>query len=138
MSTESTLELLHQYHEAWGRGDREAGIAFFAEDIVVHMGGRGRISGDYRGRDAFVSGWIDRVADYTDSWIVGGEAGEAEILLAAEDGVVLMVHEIWTRGEKSVATDRIGIYKFAGGQITECWFSDMDQAAVDAFFAEID
>lgn len=135
MSKESSLSLLHDYHAAWERGDQAAGIAFFAEDVVVHMGGNGPLAGDYRGRDAFVRGWIDRVAAYADTWEVGGQN---EILLAGDDGVLLMVHEVWTRGDRRVDTDRLGLYKFADGQIVECWFSDMNQLEVESFFADLD
>lgn len=135
MSKESSLSLLHDYHSAWERGDQEAGIAFFAEDVVVHMGGDGPLAGDYNGRDAFVKGWIGRVAAYTDTWEVGGQN---EVLLAGDDGVLLMVHEIWTKGERRVETDRLGLYKFANGQIVECWFSDMNQQEVERFFGDLD
>lgn len=134
MSTESSLSLLHDYHAAWERGDQAAGIAFFAEDVVVHMGGNGPLSGDYHGREAFAKDWIGRVAAYTDSWEVGGQN---EVLLAGDDGVLLMVHEVWTKGDRHVATDRLGLYKFADGKIVECWFSDMNQHEVESFFGDL-
>lgn len=134
MSKQSTLDLLHEYHAAWERGDQAAGIAFFAEDVVVHMGGTGPLAGDYRGRDAFATDWIGRVAAYTDSWEVGGQN---EVLLVSDDGVLLLVHEVWTKGERRVETDRLGLYKFSNGQIVEAWFSDMKQQEVEDFFGDL-
>lgn len=134
MSAESSLKLLHEYHAAWERGDQEAGISFYAKDVVVHMGGNGPLAGDYHGRDAFVGDWIDRVAAYTDSWEVAGN----DVLLVGDDGVLLMVHEVWTRGERRVTTQRLGLYKFADDEIVECWFSDMNQPEVEAFFGDLD
>ena len=133
MSAESSLELLHAYHDAWEQGDVEKGVSFYAPDVVVHMGGSSPLAGDYRGREVFVTQWIDRVAEYTDSWVVRGN----DILVAGDSGVVLMVHEYWERGVRSVETNRLGVYLFKDGMISECWFSDMDQAAVDEFFSDI-
>jgi ketosteroid isomerase-like protein len=131
MSRETALKLLHDYHDAWERGDREAGIAFFSETVVVHMGGNGPLARDYDGREDFVGNWIERVAAFTDNWEVIGN----DVLLVGDDGVLLMVHEAWTKDDRRVATNRLGLYRFAGGEIVECWFSDMNQPEVEAFFA---
>ncbi|MEZ2388139.1 nuclear transport factor 2 family protein [bacterium RCC_150] len=135
MSKESSLSLLHDYHAAWERGDQAAGIAFFAEDVTVHMGGNGPLAGEYLGRAAFENDWINRVGSYVDTWEVGGQN---EVLLVGDDGVLLMVHEVWTKGDKRVETDRLGLYKFGGGQIVECWFSDMNQIEVESFFGNLE
>jgi ketosteroid isomerase-like protein len=132
MSAESSLALLEEYHAAWERGDQEAGIAFFSDDLVVHMGGNGPLSGRYVGRE-FVDNWIGRVGAYTDKWIVGGH----DVLLAGDDGVLLLVREEWSRGGKHVATERLGLYKFANDKIVECYFSDMNQPEVEAFFGDL-
>jgi ketosteroid isomerase-like protein len=133
MSTESTLALLKEYHDAWERGDQEAGINFYADDVVVHMGGSGPLASTYHGRESFVRDWIGRVDAYTDSWEVEGN----DLLLVGEDGVLLLVQETWSRGDKKVTTKRLGSYKFAGGKIVECWFSDMNQAEVEGFFGDL-
>lgn len=133
MSVESTLALLEEYHHAWERGDQEAGIAFYDADVVVHMGGNGPLAGDYVGRDAFVNDWIGRVADYTDGWDVLGN----DLILAGDDGVLLLVHEHWTRGDRSVTTKRLGFYRFSGEKITECYFADLNQPEVEAFFGDL-
>lgn len=137
MSVERIRKLLHDYHEAWGRGDQEAGTSFYAEDMVVHMGGNGPLSGVYHGRDSFLNDWIGRVNDYVDTWTVGGEGHEDQILLIGDDGVLIMVYEVWTKGDKSVETNRLGFYHFEGDKITECYFSDMNQPEVDAFFGDL-
>ena len=133
MSTESTLALLKEYHDAWERGDQEAGINFYADDVVVHMGGNGPLANTYHGRESFVRDWIGRVDAYTDSWEVEGN----DLLLVGEDGVLLLVQETWSRGDKKVTTKRLGSYKFAGGKIVECGFSDMNQAEVEGFFGDL-
>ena len=122
MSAPSSIQTLNEYNDAWKRGDLEAGANFYAEDIVVHMGGLGPLSRDYRGREDFIENWVKRVEEYTDSWDVEGQ----EVLISGEDGVSIAVNVHWTRG------DRI-----ENGKIVESWYADSDGAAVDKFFDEI-
>ncbi len=68
---------MHAYHDAWERGDQEAGMSFYAEDLVVHMGGAGPLAGTYTSREDFNTNWIGRVADYTDIWDVLGNLNTA-------------------------------------------------------------
>ena len=134
MSIESMKKLLAEYHAAWARGDQEAGMAFYADDVLVHMGGDGPLAGDYRGKTAFVDDWIGRVNSYVDRWDFGDEG---KTLLIGEDGVLMLVHEIWGRGDESVDTKRLGFYRFEGRQIVECYFADMNQPEVEHFFRDL-
>jgi ketosteroid isomerase-like protein len=132
------LEVLREYQDAWSRGDVEAGCSYFDETLVVHMGGNHpTLSRDYHGGADFVQGWVDKVAGFADSWIVGGEAGEADVLVESDSAVVLMVREMWARGEKRVRTSRMAVYRFNNEKIVECWFNDMRQAEVDEFFSDL-
>lgn len=133
MTIDNTLRVMHAYHDAWERGDQEAGIAFYADDLIVHMGGNGPLSGIFRSRDDFITNWVGRVADYTDVWDVLGN----EDLLVGEDGVLLLVREKWGRGERSVVTERLGHYRVEGDKIVECRFADMNQPEVEAFFGDL-
>lgn len=131
---DEVLKTLEDYHAAWARGDVEAGISYFAEDMVVHMGGASALSGEYHSRESFVTNWVKRVEDYTDSWSFHGN----DLLMAGDDGVALMVHEQWTRGDRKVMCKRLGIYKIVDGEMPECWFTDVNAAEVDKFFDEIE
>ncbi|HZP14911.1 MAG TPA: nuclear transport factor 2 family protein, partial [Nocardioides sp.] len=86
---DEVLATLEDYHAAWSRGDVEAGISYFAENMVVHMGGGSKLSGEYTSREDFVTNWVKRVEAYTDSWTFHGN----DLLMAGDDGVALMVHE---------------------------------------------
>ena len=55
MSIENTERVMHAYHDAWERGDQEAGMSFYSEDLVVHMGGGGPLSGVFNSRDDFTT-----------------------------------------------------------------------------------
>jgi ketosteroid isomerase-like protein len=133
MTVENTERVMHGYHDAWERGDQQAGMNFYATDLVVHMGGDGPLAGVFHSRDEFVNKWINRVADYTDTWDVLGN----ETLLVGEDGVLLLVHEKWARGDRSVVTQRLGYYRVSGDKIVECRFADMNQPEVEAFFGDL-
>lgn len=133
MTIENTERVMHAYHDAWERGDQEAGMSFYADDLVVHMGGAGPLAGTYTSRDDFNTNWIGRVAAYTDTWDVLGN----DTLLVGADGVLLLVRERWARGDRSVTTERIGYYKVQGDKIVECRFADMNQPEVEAFFANL-
>ena len=39
MSKKRAKEILREYHDAWSSGDVEAGCSFYADNLVVHMGG---------------------------------------------------------------------------------------------------
>jgi ketosteroid isomerase-like protein len=130
---DEVLKTLQDYFAAWDRGDVEAGTSYFAENMVVHMGGGSELSGEYHGREDFVTNWVKRVEDYTDSWTFHGN----DLLMAGDDGVALMVHEQWTRGDRKVMCKRLAIYKIVGGEMPECWFTDVNAAEVDKFFDEI-
>jgi ketosteroid isomerase-like protein len=130
MTIESSLRLLNDYHDAWERGDRDAGLAFYADDMIVHMGGSSPLGGDYRGRESFVRDWVERVAAYTDTW----DVADQDVLLVGDDGILVLVRVIWSKGDRRVEVDRLAFYKLADGQIVESWFSDMNQAEVGAFF----
>lgn len=133
MTIENTERVMHAYHDAWERGDQEAGMDFYSPDLVVHMGGDGPLSGSFGSRAEFVDKWINRVADYTDAWDVLGN----DTLLVGSDGVLLLVHEKWTRGDRSVVTERLGHYRVSGDKIVECRFADMNQPEVEAFFGDL-
>ena len=133
MTIENTEKVMHAYHEAWERGDQTAGMSFYAPDLIVHMGGNGPLAGVYTSREDFERHWIARVAEYTDTWDVVGN----DTLLVGEDGVLLLVHEKWTRGDRSVTTERLGHYRVDGDKIVECRFADMNQPEVEAFFGDL-
>ena len=138
MAKKRAREILKAYHDAWSSGDVALGCSFYADNLVVHMGGNHAVlSRDFHGADDFIQNRVNKVADYTDTWIVGGEAGHDEVISDADEAILIMVHEIWTKGDKKVRTDRLAAYRFENEKIVECWFCDMRQAEVDAFFSGI-
>jgi len=138
MSKKRAKDILRDYHDAWSSGDVEKGCSFYADNLVVHMGGsHPALSRDFYGAKDFLENWVNKVAAYTDKWIVGGEAGHDEVIADSDDAILIMVHEIWSRRDERVRTDRLAAYRFENEKIVECWFCDMRQAEVDKFFSGI-
>jgi ketosteroid isomerase-like protein len=138
MSKKRAKDILRDYHDAWSSGDIEKGCSFYADNLVVHMGGtHPALSRDFHGAKDFLENWVNKVAAYTDNWIVGGEAGHDQVIADSDNAILIMVHEIWSRGDKRVRTDRLAAYRFENEKIVECWFCDMRQSEVDGFFAGI-
>lgn len=133
----SPLELMEAYHAAWERGDHEAGWTFYSEDAVFHMGGHGPLSGEFRGREAFVRDWVQRVENYVDEWHVFGHGLEYRYIFDGPEGVAMLLQEGWRKGDRSIVTSRLGLYRVVGGEIVECFFSDMNQALVEDFFGDL-
>ncbi len=125
----SPIEILRAYEEAWSDGDAELGCSYYADDLVVHMGGNSRLARDYMGRDDFVHNWVEEVQRQTDCW----DCLKFEVLFDGPTGVATMVTEVWGRpGKGRVETNRLGLYKIVDGKIVECWFSDLNPQAVDS------
>jgi ketosteroid isomerase-like protein len=134
VSKEAVLKTLKEYNDAWDRGDVETGTSFYAENMPVHMGSGSKLSREYQSRDDFLTNWVKRVEDYTDSWTFHGN----DLIVAGDDGVTMRIDEEWTRGDRRVMCERLAVYRIVDGQIVECWFTEMNSNEVDAFFDEID
>src|SRR5829696_2541260 len=85
-------ELMTEYLAAAKEGDWDRALAYFAEDIVVHIPGRSTFAGDQRGRDV-AAAYIRTIRDhYRD--------GEIELelidMLTSEERVALLVREAFT------------------------------------------
>lgn len=126
----NAAELLDAYAAAWGRGDPEAAFGFYADDVVMHLPGRGALAGSHRGRDAVVA-TIRALLSRTDGLPV-----EVEVLdrLTSRDRVALLLRETTSRGPERLEIRRVNVYRVRADQIIEIEVFEADQYAVDAFF----
>jgi ketosteroid isomerase-like protein len=51
----SAREVVRGYLAAMERGDREAAVALYAEDVVMYVPGRSAFAGERRGREAVLA-----------------------------------------------------------------------------------
>ena len=116
-----------EYLAAARRGDWTTAFAYFAEDIVMHIPGRGPFAGTRRGRDAAVE-YIQTVRDrYRDGKI------ELELIdmLAGDERVALLVRERFHLDGPPIEIRRANVYRVHNGAIAEITIFEADQYAVD-------
>jgi ketosteroid isomerase-like protein len=126
--------LIRAFHECQNRfyagGDQAPVRAMLAEDVVWHVPGDSAIAGEHRGRDAVLRHFANRreLAAATFRIDVRG------VLADDRRAVILAAGEVEVRGER-YAWGTVGIFRFAGGQIAECWVVPYDQDAFDEIWS---
>ncbi len=82
-------EVMAAYAAAWEDGDTERAWSWYADDVVMHLPGRGSLAGDHRGRTAVIEA-IQKLLART-----GDLSVEVEVLdrLASGDRVAMVLHE---------------------------------------------
>ncbi|MGE3287246.1 MAG: nuclear transport factor 2 family protein [Pseudonocardia sp.] len=108
-------------------GDADAIAEVLAEDMVVHVPGRSRVSGTHRGRGAFGA----RVRE-----VSGGTLKiEAHDVLGSPDHAVgVYVMRVDAPG-RSFAWRHVNVYHVRAGKIVEVWSNPFEQDEFDAFFS---
>ncbi|HEU4807002.1 MAG TPA: nuclear transport factor 2 family protein [Homoserinimonas sp.] len=122
--------VIREYAAAWGRGDPEAAFAFYGDDIVMHLPGRGSLAGTHRGRQAVIAA-IKLLLARTDGLPV-----EVEVLdrLVSGEGVALVLREAATRGDELLELRRVNLYRVTDGKIRAIEIFEANQYEVDEFF----
>ena len=127
MDAESVMA---QYAAAWSRGDPDAAFSLYAEDVVMHLPGRGSLAGDHVGKTAVISA-IRALLARTD-----GTQVEVEVLnrLVSDDSIGLVIREAVTRGDAHLELRRVNVYRVVDAKISDIDIFEADQYDVDAFF----
>ena len=121
-------EIMSAYLERITASDLEGATEHYTDDIVFHWAGQGPLSGDHEGKAAV----LRMFADYASRVQASVETHDT---LYSDDHAVALVHATLTRGDRSISTNRVVVYHFAGDKISEVWVVDSDQQAVDALLA---
>jgi ketosteroid isomerase-like protein len=118
------------YAGAWERGDPEAAWAFYADDVVMRLPGRGPLAGAHEGRAAVVTAIRALLARTSDV------AAEVEVLdrLVSGDRVALVLREAVVRDGERLELRRVNVYRVHDGQIADIDIYEANQYEVDAFF----
>src|SRR4051794_8392509 len=106
-------------------GDEELRNKVIAEDIVVHIGGNSRLTGDWVGRGAFAK----RAHELT-----GGALGmEVVDVLASAADHACGLYRMWLTlpSEERIEWNHVNIYRIVGGQIVEVWQHFLTKADQD-------
>ena len=116
-------QVVRAYLRAFNEADLDRVAEFIADDIVIHFPGRNPMSGETRGKEdvlSFYRGMIQRAG-------VGSEPADVHDVLANHEHVVALVTRKVAGTDASVAM----VYHVSGGKITEVWWHERDQYAVD-------
>jgi ketosteroid isomerase-like protein len=119
-----------EYAAAWERGDPEAAWAFYADDVVMRLPGRGPLAGVHAGRDAVVA-TIRALLDRTSTI-----SADVEVLdkLVSSDRVAMVLREVVVRGDQRLELWRVNVYRVDGDKIAEIDIFEANQYEVDDFF----
>lgn len=123
-------EVMAAYAAAWEDGDPERAWGFYADDVVMHLPGRGSLAGDHRGRAAVVDA-IQGLLARTD-----GLSVEVEVLdrLVSGDRIAMVLRESVHRGDASLELRRVNVYRVRSGKIVDIDVYEAHQYEVDEFF----
>ena len=120
-------KVLRDADDAQSRGDLDAFVGFYADDVIVHVPGRSSLAGVYKGRDQFLElfgRFMERTPEYT---------FEPHAYLADDEHGVILQRSHSGRGGETLDSNDTFICHFRDGKISEFWFSSDDPYAVDAF-----
>ncbi len=119
-------EVLRLADEAMTDGDIEKFFSYYTDDVIVHIAGRSRLAGDYKGlgelREGFAR-FIEALGDYT---------FENHAYLADDEHGIILQRGKAARDGNTYEFDEVFVFHFRGGKISEMWYIPVDQAGLDA------
>lgn len=122
-------QVLRDADQAQMKGDFNAFMGFYTDDVVVHIPGKSSLAGDYKGKEQFaqVFGRFSELApEYT---------FEPHSYLADDEHGVILQKSHYKRGDRTLDTEDAFVCHFRDGKISEFWFLSVDNDAVDAFLS---
>ena len=125
------VELMRDYIACAHRGDWDAGVGHFADDVLIRIPGNSAMAGEHRGREV-ARRYIETARALSREHDV-----EVEVLdmLVGEERVALLVTERFHTADGPVVIRRCNVYRWEDARIAEIWIFEADQHAVDALFA---
>jgi uncharacterized protein len=123
-------DLARRGYEAFARADMQQVSEFLADDVVWHVGGRGPLAGDYRGKDE-VLGFLAKTMELT-----GGTFHlEIHDILANDEHAVVLVVARAERESKTLEDRQVHVQHVKEGKVAEFWTHPGDQYAIDEFLS---
>ncbi len=120
-------QVLRDSDDAQMRGDVEAFMGCYTDDIVVHISGSSPFAGEHRGREAFAKlfeTFMERAPEFS---------FEPHADLADDEHGVILQRSHYRRGGEGIDTDDVFVCHFRDGKISEFWLRPGDQVAFDRF-----
>jgi uncharacterized protein len=122
-------EALRRADEAQTSGDVQAMMDMFADDAVIHVGGRSKLAGDYKGKDQL----LEVYGRFMQSLGNIEEMATHDILANDTHGTQLQSVTAERDGQR-ITIKSFAVMHFADGKVTEAWFTDEDPYAADPWY----
>ncbi|NEP01079.1 MAG: DUF4440 domain-containing protein [Symploca sp. SIO2E9] len=122
--------IIRRGYEAFLKGDMPALDKLITSDAVWHSPGKNPISGDYQGRDAIME-YFTKFATLSQ----GTFQTELKVIFADDNRGVVLTRDTASRNGKTMSWDGGVILHLCEGKLTEAWAFNLDQYAVDEFWA---
>lgn len=126
----TNAELVVALFDAFAAGDLVAIEAALAPSVTSHTPGRNALAGTARGRDA-VLGQLRRSAELSN----GTYRVVVEDVMASDRHAAVLYRATGTRAGRRLDLRHLALYAIERARITEVWFTPMDQAVFDRFWA---
>ena len=119
-------EIARSATEALSKRDMEGFLSHHADDVVIHLPGRGPMAGDYRGKDG-VGQMFQQQMQILDS----PPEIENHDILANDDHAVILNKVRASRGGKTLEQQQVVVMHIKNGKIAEVWLQFSDQQGMD-------
>ncbi len=123
--------VLRMAYDAQARGDIDAYLQLLSDDVVLHVPGRSRIAGEYRGKEE-VRQHFSEIAALSDGTFRTG----VHDVVAGEEHVVGLVRAQAKRDGATVDLPRVHVWHVRNGKLAEVWIHPADQYAFDAYWGK--
>ena len=120
-------QILRDIDEAQTKGDFEAFAGNFTDDVVVHIGGKSSLAGDYKGKQEF----LEVFGKFNE--LVPEYSFEGHAYLADDEHGVSLQRSTWKRGDEILTTNDAFISHFRDGKVSEFWILSDKPYESDAF-----
>jgi ketosteroid isomerase-like protein len=127
MVAHPNVEVMRGIDEAMEREDMDAFFGAFTDDVQVHIPGRNKLAGHYKGRDKLME-TFERFMEAVGEYSFVNHAYLAD----DEHGVTLQISTS-KRGGRTLQLEEAFVMHFRDGKVSEMWYMPMDQAAFDAW-----
>jgi ketosteroid isomerase-like protein len=120
------VQILREIDQAQLRGDMDAFLGYFTDDVKVHASGNSKLAGEYQGKDQFQELFGRFMQAVGDNYTFDSHAYLAD----DEHGVILQTSH-YQRGSEKMDLRETFVVHFRDGKVSEMWFMTEDQAAFD-------
>jgi ketosteroid isomerase-like protein len=129
-AADANAALVKGGYEAFARGDLNAVLALFDDDILWHVPGRGPLSRDYWGRDEVLGFFTEFIRLSGGSFRV-----QVDDILAKGDTVVVLATENAERAGRTWSSPQVHVWTLKNGRATRFWQYQGDQQGEDEFWS---